>query len=122
MDIKEYLLDTNNFQMPKVLKDREAIATLLVRIIMLEPGTFQSHPNMGVGLRSKFRYSQDTDLDNLKTVISTQISTYLSDLSASNIEVTLDDSNQLNIQIYVDGSVYSFKTDTKDGSITLESL
>ena len=52
MAITEFSFSVDDFENPKTYKDAEAIATLLVRLLILEPGTFQSHPDMGVGLYS----------------------------------------------------------------------
>ena len=55
-EYREYLLDMNNFDQPEILKDKAAIAALLTRLILLEPGTNPLFPTMGVGLVSKYRY------------------------------------------------------------------
>ena len=50
---RDYLLDVNNFEMPKIFNDQQAIAALLTRLILLEPGTNPLFPTMGVGLVSR---------------------------------------------------------------------
>ena len=40
-----------------------------MRLILLTPGTIQTHPEMGVGLITKYRFMYDTELQNLKKVI-----------------------------------------------------
>ena len=57
MSITEFGFSVDEFQNPKNYKNAEAIATLLSRLLLLEPGTIQSHPDMGVGLYSKYHYS-----------------------------------------------------------------
>ena len=47
---REYLLSMDNFGRSKILTDEEAIAALLTRLILLEPGTNPLMPAMGVGI------------------------------------------------------------------------
>lgn len=49
--MKEHVLSLNDFNMPKVFDASNSIYVLIVRIILLEPGTFQSHPEMGIGIK-----------------------------------------------------------------------
>lgn len=76
---REYTLSVDSFNDPKVYKSPKSIQLLLTRLILLEPGTFQSHPEMGVGIISKFRYSIDDGnlVQNLCSRIRTQIDTYI---------------------------------------------
>ena len=71
---KEYVLSTNSFKKPKVLTGKTAIATLLVRIILLEPGTDPLQPEMGVGLVSKYRFLNGPLEVDLKNDIKSQVS------------------------------------------------
>ena len=48
--------------MPKVLTGTNAMYTKIVYLLLLEPGKFQSHPTMGVGLRSRYRYNNSENL------------------------------------------------------------
>lgn len=73
----EYLMSVNTIKRPKVLKDKDAIYVLLVRLLLLEPGTNQAFPNMGLGLVSNYRYSFADDLNKLISAYKNQISTYL---------------------------------------------
>jgi hypothetical protein len=57
LSISEFGFSVDEFNNPKVYKNAEAVSTLLVRLLLLEPGTIQSHPNAGVGLISRYRYS-----------------------------------------------------------------
>ena len=47
MAFKEYLLSVNNFNEPAALEGKQAIGLLLVRLILMEPGTDPLHPDMG---------------------------------------------------------------------------
>ena len=69
-----HLLSLNDFSMPKVLTGTNAMYTKIVYLLLLEPGKFQSHPTMGVGLRSRYRYNNSENLlQNLHLDIQDQI-------------------------------------------------
>lgn len=118
---KEYLMSINNFQEPKILEDTNTIATLLIRLILLEPGTIQSHPNMGIGLISRYRYCSSNDIENLKNDISKQISTYLPDFQYYNVDVTMV-QRQLLLSINVDNVVYNLTPDFDNQTLSLSNL
>lgn len=107
---KEYVLSVNDIKQPKILKGKEAIATLLVRLILLEPGTIPDKPLMGVGLRN-FRYSQKDGVDELRKRISSQISTYLPRYQGAQVTVKLNDNKTLSIGINIDGVLYKYETE-----------
>ena len=50
---KEYLLSINEFVQPKVLSGDSAAFADIIRLFLLEPGTNQTHPDMGIGIRSR---------------------------------------------------------------------
>jgi hypothetical protein len=108
--LNEYTLSINSFNLPKVLDTKDATYTLLIRLILLEPGTFQSHPKMGVGIISRYRYSLYEDLEKLRNDISEQVTTYLPDLAATDIRVS-EDSRVICIYITVDNILYTIKFD-----------
>lgn len=110
MPIREYLMTTNNFNKPKVLKDQDAIYTFLVKLALLEPGTYQSHPDMGLGLISKYRYSSDAD--QIKVDFKKQIQTYLPMVTATNVLTEIKD-HYLIIQIQIDDTVYPLYLNTE---------
>lgn len=112
MPIRDYLMTTNNFNKPKVVKDQDAIYTLLIKLALLEPGTYQSHPDMGLGLRSRYRYSSDAD--KIRVDFKKQIQTYLPMVTATDVFTEIRD-HYLIMQIQIDNTVYSLylNTDTK---------
>ena len=106
--MQAHLLSLNNFGMPKVFSGTDAMYTKIVYLILLEKGKFQSHPNMGVGLRSRYRYNNNEGfLRSLQNDITNQISTYLPKLSMIDVSV--------NIKEHTLGIVI----DTKEGAYTL---
>ena len=90
--MQEHVLSINNFNMPKVYDKSDATYMLIVRLLLLEPGKFQSHPYMGIGLKSKYRYNnQEGFLQTLQKDIKNQISMYLPQLSFTDITLTIKD-------------------------------
>lgn len=110
-NLKEYTLRTDNFQRPKILKDQDAIYTLLVKLALLVPGTYETHPEMGLGLFENYRYSDDADL--IRTNFKKQIQTYLPALNTVEVLTAIKD-NHLILQVQIDETVYpiSVNTDT----------
>lgn len=93
----------------------------LVRLILLEPGTIQSHPNMGVGLTSKYRYMDvDDACRDLKTEIQQQIVTYMPELSGVEIDIKPQGTSGISLNFSVNGVLYDFSYNTQNGK--LESL
>ena len=104
--IVEYFLGTNEFNRPSVWTDVDATYVLLIRLILLEPGTYPNHPRMGVGLVSRYRYAKADELNNLKNDIQNQIATYLPQFSSIDVELTLTNTKDLYIQIIINGIAY----------------
>lgn len=87
--MKEHVLSLNDFGMPKVFDESDAAYVLIIRLLLLEPGKFQSHPEMGVGIRSRYRYNNDENfLVSLQNDINKQINKYLPELVATDVTVT----------------------------------
>ncbi len=87
MGIRESAFSVDDFKNPKIYKNAEAIATLLTRLLLLEPGTIQSHPEMGVGLMSRYRYGVEGSASDLQANYQRQIETYLPDFSGARVSV-----------------------------------
>lgn len=115
--IREYSLKVNDFNEPKVYEKQQALMLLLTRLILLEPGTFQSHPDMGVGLISNFRYRVDDGslVSDLKSRIQSQINTYLPFLDGVNVLVEIHDKS-FYVTIGIDDLVFGvlYNTQTND--------
>lgn len=112
-DLKEYSLSINSFNNPDELKRADAACLLIMRLILLTPGTIQTHPEMGVGLITKYRFMYDTELQNLKKVITDQINLYLPELNLTSVELTLNpkDLKELIIQIKIENTLYVLQTE-----------
>ncbi|WP_301066618.1 hypothetical protein [uncultured Duncaniella sp.] len=116
MAITEATLSKDEFNQPKVLKNAEAIACLLTRLLLLEPGTIQSHPNMGVGLVSNYRYSTNSEAD-LQQRFTKQIETYLPQYQGAEIRVQEKD-RVLVIGGRLDDNIFAIFYDREKGGIT----
>lgn len=128
---KEPCLTVDEFNRPKILEGREAISTLLVHLILLEPGTYASHPTMGVGLVSRYRYNDEESLEQLQEDIYEQISMYLPEFQAVDVNVYMDPhnyqtkntNNEIIIDISIDGVIYRYETEKQaDNKIGLVDL
>ena len=91
----EYALSVNKFNRPKKFINVEgnpsATQILAVRLILMEPGTIQSHPTMGVGIVSRYRYSNVEELDSLRQDIQDQIRQWIPDMYDCNVSVNEND-------------------------------
>ena len=100
-DLKEPLMTINQFQRPIELEGTDAQILLIVRLILLDPGTIQTHPDMGVGIGSLYRYTVDVDLDKLRNRTQPQISKYLQMFTTVQVRVDLN-VNEHTLYIYID--------------------
>jgi hypothetical protein len=114
--MEAHVLSLNEFNMPKVFEASDAMYVQIIRLLLLEPGKYQSHPKMGVGLISKYKYNgRDDVLINLKNDIVDQINTYLPILSGIDITLTINKNNILGIIIDTSKGTYviAYDSDTK---------
>lgn len=114
--ITEQLLTLNRFGTPKVLEDEEAIYTIIIRLILLEPGTIQSHPDMGVGIVSRYRYAFSESTVDLKNDIQQQIEKYLPVFAGADVEVKYED-HRFVIRVIINNVLYDFTFDTTTGTL-----
>ena len=119
---KEYTLSTNSFKKPRVLKGKPAVATLLVRIILLEPGTDSLQPELGVGLVSKYRFLTESLASELINDIKNQVSKYLPELQCANVSIDYNADKSIIIKITVDDTIYTFDTSQTETPIKLQDF
>lgn len=115
----EYLLSVDKFEKPKTVKDKDATFMLLYRLLLLTPGSIQTHPTMGVGIVTKWRYMDMAKIPELQTEISRQISQFLPTLQGADVEIEPSDSEDkaIVIKISVDNTLYAFEANDKVLSI-----
>ena len=119
---KEYLLSTTTFKEPAIVTGKKAVATMISRIIMMEPGTNPLHPTMGVGLASKYRFlSSPTIETSLKNDIARQIEQFLPNYQLANVELVYNEDKTVDINIQVDDTVYIYDS-SESVPITLSSI
>lgn len=119
----EHTLSINEFNNPRIYKGKEAISQLLIHLILLEPGTIASRPDMGVGLISKYRYNDEDSLTDLRKDIASQINTYLPEFIGVEVGLELDGEDRLIINITIDNTIYKYETSKQeDNKIRLSEL
>ena len=116
--MEAHVLSLNEFNMPKVFEASDAMYMQIMRLLLLEPGKYQSHPKMGVGLISKYKYNgKDDVLINLKNDIVDQINKYLPLLSGADITLTINKNNILGIIIDTSEGTYVIAYDSGTESL-----
>lgn len=114
--ISEFSFSVDDFQDPKIYKDPEAISVLLTRLLLLEPGTIQSHPDAGVGLYSRYAYSVEGSANSLEADYQKQIETYLPRFQGARVDVTEKDGI-FNIAVEIDGTLYGIYYDSSKSTV-----
>lgn len=117
---REYLFSVNEFNEPAKVENKSAIALLLVRLIMMDPGSDPLHPDMGVGIRN-YRYSAD-NLEDLRSRVQTQIETYLPEFQNANVAIIRTPDKVCNIEISIDDITYVYDSSTAPIPITLDDV
>ena len=118
---REYLLKFDNFGNSKILIDEQAIACLLTRLILLEPGTNPLFPEMGVGIVSKYRYLGADQESNLKKDIQNQINNYLPEANCTEVNLVYNDDKSVDLEITVNGEIFVYQSNTIS-PITLKDI
>lgn len=108
--MKESVLSISKFNTPLLLEEHNAISTMIIRLLLLNPGTIQSHPEMGVGLVTKWRFCDIEDLSKLQDEVYSQISTYLPLFLLNEVNIKYQ-KKLLIIEIHIDSNIYIFGTE-----------
>ena len=119
--LKEYLLSINEFVQPKVLKGESAAFADILRLFLLEPGTNQTHPNMGIGIRSRYRFSDNSEISKLKQEVKDQMETYLPNLLVMDVQVEVYGTT-VAIFISSQDEVFAVGYNTLNGKVTSLTL
>lgn len=114
---REYLFSVNKFNEPEVLTKQRAIGMLLVRLILLEPGSDPLHPEMGVGIKN-YRYAMGK-LDELRTRVEEQINTYLPCFPAADVSIVQTPDHMCNIEIMINNVIYEYNSSEAPVKISL---
>ena len=114
--MEAHVLSLNNFNTPRIFKGETAEAIHIIYLILLDKGKFQSHPDMGVGLRTEYRWKDDENvLFAVQTEIERQINTYLPDITLNDIQLTLTGDHVLGIVIVANNNAYVMAYNTDNG-------
>ena len=117
---REYLLSVDNLSKPTVKEGREAIAFLLIRLLLLKPGGNPLHPDMGVGLED-YRFCIGR-VQELEERIKDQIRTYLTEFAFSEVRIVEISTQKIcNIEITVGDTVYVYDSTTMPIQLTLDN-
>lgn len=108
--VTEYTMGLNDLNQPREYHGTDAINLFLMRLILVNPGTFPEHPDLGVGLVANYRYITKDKLDELKDKIKEQITKYLPQYSGVEVNLILQ-GKTLFISITIDDTIYQFKSD-----------
>ena len=118
---KEYTMSVNSFNEPLVYSGKDATALKILRLLLLEPGTINSRPKMGIGIVSKYRFSIEDDLNDLSDNIKEQIRTYLPDSTLHEVVLELKEK-KLYISIKIDEDFYVYDLDEQSKILSLADL
>ena len=118
---KEYMLSIDNLSRPKVLEGREAIAYLLIRLLLLNPASDPLHPEIGVGLEDyRFCVGRVAELEER---IRDQIATYLPEFIYSSVRVVEITAQKIcNIEITVGDVTYVYDSTVMPIQLSLDDF
>jgi hypothetical protein len=97
---------------------------MLVRLLLLEPGTNPLHPGMGVGISPKYRYMLSEELPKLQRRIEEQTAKYLPiDFNAvTDVYLKVKSSGYLQIIITSDEAQYIYDTEFSSTPIEISDF
>lgn len=122
-EFTEHVFTTSVFNKPLVLKDKDAILTIIVRIILMDPGTYSMIPEAGVGLVKRYRYLDSDNIPQLEQDIRDQIDRFLPYFRNVDCKITLNQDKILFIELDIDDDVYTLKsTMNKNNEFSLDRL
>jgi hypothetical protein len=117
---REYLFSINDFKEPETIDGKRAIATLLVRLILMEPGKDPLHPTMGVNIR-KYRYGLN-NVEELRREVQYQIDTFLPCYPNASVEINVTPQKTCNIEITINDTVYIYDSSQAPIPIKLSDI
>ena len=126
----EFPLGTDDLGLPKV-RDMSRIETgvmnsailCIIRLILIEKGTYPDHPDLGVGIRSRYRFAFESELISLQNDIESQIAMYLPEVEPVTVTVSLENDrndilkNKIKISIIINETEYLLSYDVTSNTI-----
>lgn len=120
--LREYSLNVDKYNSPLVYKNFNALGVILMRLMLLEPGTITHSPRMGLGLISKYRYIQSDKARDLAQAIRDQIRDYLDSTAVTDVNVTFPNSGENIMVIDISVNQMQFRYFYDRDKITLNML
>ena len=112
--MQAHLLSTNDFSMPLVYDKSNAEYINIMYLLYLTKGKYQSHPDMGVGLRERYRFAlDDALLYALREDVKKQIQQYLPQINVIQVETVIQ-NNILGIIISTASGAYVLAYDKEN--------
>lgn len=128
INITELNFGYDEFSRPKTFTGFDALAKMVLNLIVMNPGTIPSCPEMGVGIEMyKMEYNTTETLNTIREAVISQINDYIPDYFKyiKNIVVEPIPSEQLNGDdkgIYIGAIVTDIDNPTRDMTIVFRTL
>lgn len=90
----------NSFNKPMEVSGPEAWAKEILTLMFMEPGTYPSDPNIGIGVKAELYHDFDYLKNYVVDHVQLQVDKYLPDIPFAGIEVRESEEDE-NIVIYV---------------------
>ena len=117
----EYLLTTDSFKKPTVLKDNDARGKLLLNLLLLTPGKNPLFPEMGCGLL-RYRHIMESQLGEVKKLVEKQIREYLPECMADSVSLSVKNRKYLSIQITCQDIAYVYNSEDSQFPIEVDDF
>lgn len=111
----EALFSTNKYNLPSTIEGKEKLTILIIRLLLLEPGSNPLHPEMGVGLLQRYSNCEEEDLSDLDDEIRKQIEVFLPEYDRAEIKTKIED-RILRLEIVIDDTLFNFTTSESPAS------
>lgn len=116
---KDCSLSINKLNLPKVYENLDALEFQIRKLLLMEKGTYESVPNMGVGIRN-YRYNDIDNVNELRDEIQNQITTYLPYFQLVEVTVKNINNKTVTFNIVLDDNLLQFRSNSDD--YTLENI
>lgn len=107
-NIRDHLLGLDDLQQPRmidmsIIKPNEWNSAILMiaRLILIVPGTYADHPELGIDIKGRYRFSFEEELYQLSQELDDQIHTYLPDFNLVSV-IAYHEERQLVHYIVID--------------------
>lgn len=120
-DLTEYSLSINEFNRPTEYKNLDALAVLIIRLFLLNPGTLTNNPECGIGINEHYSNITEDDLGEFNSIATKQLTKYIGN-NVNYIECTSNfipgDKHTLIINVNLQKQKLSFIYDKSNFSLS----